>query len=73
MKNFNFIYFYKKNLFFLKKYIFELYLDIFNFKFLKKNIFQLKNLKKEVKIIKNIIKIKLNENFIRRCIKSKNE
>ncbi len=66
----DFIYFFKKNIFFLKKYIFELYIDLFNFRFLKKKILQLKNLKKKIKIIKNIIKLKLNENFIGFSFKS---
>lgn len=57
-----FIYLIKKNIFFLKKYILELYLEDFNYRFLKnKN----KILKKKISILKTVIKIKLNEDFFR--------
>lgn len=65
MKKNDFIYFLKKKIFFLKKYVFELYIELFNFRFLKKNTLRLKILKKKIKKIKNIIRIKLNENSIR--------
>ncbi|XXS36656.1 MAG: hypothetical protein ACSHUF_00680 [Candidatus Nasuia deltocephalinicola] len=58
-----FIYLLKKKIIFLKKYLFELYLDFFNSKFLKSNSNFIIKLK--ISLVKNIINLKLNEVFVR--------
>ncbi|QND78497.1 hypothetical protein NASMSEV_030 [Candidatus Nasuia deltocephalinicola] len=58
----SYIYFFKKDIFFLKKYLFELYLESFNYKILKLKSY---NLNINISKVKLIINIKLNENFKR--------